>query len=396
MPSGYTWSESDRQRFVDVLLQQSSKYGFVLFDADTRIRAWSHGAHHLTGFSEGDVLGQPGSILFVPEDVEQGMDRHEFHEAGEFGFSTDERWHARKPEGRFWSSGVTRALHDDAGQVDGFLKIFRDATHLRTRMKYLENVAQEARLERESLELQVGTVAHELRNPMAPLKMAASLLKLRLPADPSLQQAVAIIDRQLDLLSTLVEDLVDQARLRAGKLRLEYGRHVLQDVVRDAISAVAARAAEQGITLHEAWPDVPLMVEVDAGRLQQVLVNLIGNAIKYTPGGGDVWITGTADQSHFLVRVRDNGQGIDATLLPQVFDAFTQAHAASTARGSGIGLGLALVKQLVTLHQGSAEVRSAGPGKGSEFIVRIPLRRPHGESQEPMPRWMSDGFAGRP
>jgi PAS domain S-box-containing protein len=396
VPSGYTWSESDRQRFVDVLLQQSSKYGFVLFDADTRIRAWSHGAHHLTGFSEGDVLGQPGSILFVPEDVEQGMDRHEFHEAGEFGFSTDERWHARKPEGRFWSSGVTRALHDDAGQVDGFLKIFRDATHLRTRMKYLENVAQEARLERESLELQVGTVAHELRNPMAPLKMAASLLKLRLPDDPSLQQAVAIIDRQLDLLSTLVEDLVDQARLRAGKLRLEYGRHVLQDVVRDAISAVAARAAEQGITLHEAWPDVPLVVEVDAGRLHQVLVNLIGNAIKYTPAGGDVWITGTADQSHFLVRVRDNGQGIDATLLPQVFDAFTQAHAASTARGSGIGLGLALVKQLVTLHQGSAEVRSAGPGKGSEFIVRIPVRRPHGESQEPMPRWMSDGFAGRP
>lgn len=386
MATGYAWSDSDRNRFSNVLLQRSVKYGFVLFDMACRIRAWSRGAHHITGFSESDVLGQPGSMLFVPEDVEQGLDRLEFHEARDFGFAQDERWHSRKSGGRFWSSGVTRALHDDAGRVDGYIKIFRDATHLRTRMKYLENVAQEAKVGRESLELMVGSVAHELRNPMAPLKAAAQLLELRAPDDPPVRQAVAVIHRQLDLLAGLVEDLVDQSRLHAGKLRLAYAQHALQDLLAEAISAVAPQAAEHGVTLHVLSPDIALMIEVDAGRLHQVLVNLLGNAIKYTPAGGDVWVTGTADQSHFLFRVRDNGRGIDAALLPQVFDAFTQAHDASTARGSGIGLGLALVKQLVALHQGTVEVRSDGPGKGSEFIVRIPLHRPQGESQEPMPR----------
>lgn len=386
MAATYAWSERDRERFTHILLQGSTQYGFVLFDADGRIRAWSHGAQHITGFAEDEVLGQPGSMLFVPEDVEQGMDRQEFSEAREFGFALDERWHARKEGARFWSSGMTLALHDDRGEVDRYLKLFRDATHMRTREKYLENIAQEARVRRDALEVLVGTIAHELRNPMAPLRGAAEVLQLRGSDDPYVREAVGIVRRQIDLLNRLVEDLVDQARVRAGKLRLEYAQLPLQPVLRDALAAVAPQAKAGGITLHASCPEIALPVEVDAGRLHQVLVNLIGNAIKYTPAGGDVWITGTADQTHFLVKVRDNGRGIDAGLLPKVFDAFTQAQDASTARGSGVGLGLALVKQLVALHQGTIEVRSDGPGKGSEFIVRIPLRRPQGETREPLPR----------
>jgi two-component system CheB/CheR fusion protein len=212
------------------------------------------------------------------------------------------------------------------------------------------------------------------------------VLQLRGSDDPYVSEAVAIVRRQIDLLNRLVEDLIDQARVRAGKLRLEYTQMPLQHMLRDAIAAVAPQAKANGITLRASCPEVALPVEVDEGRLHQVLVNLIGNAIKYTPAGGDVWVTGTADQTHFLVKVRDNGQGIDAELLPKVFDAFTQADDASTARGSGLGLGLALAKQLVTLHQGTIEARSDGPDKGSEFIVRIPLRRPQGETREPLPR----------
>jgi PAS domain S-box-containing protein len=384
--SMYGWSKRDRERFTHILLQGSTQYGFVLFDDAGRIRAWSHGAHHITGFEQDEVLGQPAGMLFVPEDVEQGMDRQELSEAREFGFALDERWHARKEGARFWSSGMTLALHGDAGDVDGYLKLFRDATLGRTRVKYLENVAQEARIRRDALEVLVGTIAHELRNPMAPLRGAAEILQLRGSDDPYVQEAVAIVRRQIDQLNRLVEDLVDQARVRAGKLRLVFTQLPLQRVLRDAAAAVAPQAKAGGITLHASCPDVDLPIEVDEGRLHQVLVNLIGNAIKYTPAGGQVWITGTADQTHFLVKVRDDGRGIDAELLPKVFDAFTQAHDASTARGSGIGLGLALVKQLVTLHQGTIEVRSDGPGKGSEFVVRIPLRQPQGEAREPMPR----------
>ena len=386
MTASYAWAASDRERFTDILLRDSTQFGFILFDGAGCIRAWSHGAEHITGFSESDVLHQPGAMLFVPEDVEQAMDRQEFTEACNFGFAQDERWHARKEGARFWSSGLTLAMHGADGRVDGYLKIFRDATHLRTRTKYLENVAQESMQRRKSLELLVGTIAHELRNPLAPLRGAAEVLQMRASGDPLAGEAVAIVMRQIDLLNRLVEDLVDQARMRAGKLRLDYAQLPLQRALREAITAVVPQAKTRDIALHVLCPEVPLVIEADEGRLHQVLVNLIGNAIKYTPAGGDVWITGTADQSHFLVKVRDNGQGIDAELLPKVFDAFTQAHEATTARGSGIGLGLALVKQLVTLHQGTVEVRSDGPGKGSEFIVRVPLRRPQGQTPEPMPR----------
>jgi two-component system CheB/CheR fusion protein len=129
---------------------------------------------------------------------------------------------------------------------------------------------------------------------------------------------------------------------------------------------------------------VPVQVEVDPDRMHQVIVNLLNNAIKFTPNGGSVVLLANVDQSHFLVQVKDTGKGIGPHLLPRIFDMFTQAEGAGSHRGEGLGVGLALVKQIVSLHQGSVEVRSEGKGKGSEFIVRIPLRQPRGPGPEPL------------
>jgi two-component system CheB/CheR fusion protein len=157
-----------------------------------------------------------------------------------------------------------------------------------------------------------------------------------------------------------------------------YGPAELQSLVANAITSCRPAAASKHIELHTSVPSVPIALELDAGRMHQVLVNLLNNAIKYTPSGGSVWFTATTDQTHALFLVRDNGIGVGPDLLPVIFDMFAQAQSADSQRGSGLGIGLALVKQVVELHLGTVEVESGGPGKGSEFIVRIPQRRPQG------------------
>jgi two-component system CheB/CheR fusion protein len=130
-------------------------------------------------------------------------------------------------------------------------------------------------------------------------------------------------------------------------------------------------------------PPVPVKVNVDARRLLQVVVNLLNNAIKYTQDGGNIWLTATVDQTHFVCYVKDDGQGISSELLPRIFEMFTQADSSHAERGAGLGIGLSVAKEIVSLHQGTIEVRSEGAGSGSEFTMRIPQRPPRGSEPEP-------------
>jgi signal transduction histidine kinase len=192
----------------------------------------------------------------------------------------------------------------------------------------------------------------------------------------ALQQPLEVMDRQMAFLERFVEDLVDMMRVQTGKLSLTYSTVSAQQLVAEALEVINEAAASRQVVVQPVLPAVPLHVEVDDKRMVQVLVNLLGNAIKFTQPGGSVWISITADRTHFFVFVKDNGKGIAPELLTQVFDAFTQAGGADTHRGEGIGIGLAVVKEIVALHKGTVEVQSKGEGKGSEFIVRMPLRKP--------------------
>ncbi len=377
-----SWQTSDGDALVDLLLRRSENHGVVFIDPDGRIRGWSHGACALTGFTDAETVGQSSAMLFTPEDRARGLDRHELDTARAVGTAEDERWHLRRDGSRFWSSGITMPLRSATDEVTGFVKIFRDGTHLRARMKYLENVLQEDRETRAQQDLFLGTLAHELRNPLMPLKTAVHLIRTQSGSDSRLEPSLRLMDRQLVFLERLVEDLVDLARVHAGKMRVVYQRVELQRVLNDALEACRGKAAEGGVQLQAVLPPVPLAVEVDPERLNQVVVNLLTNALKFTPAGGQVWLTATADRTHFLVFVRDTGLGIGPDLLPRIFDMFTQAPGADSHRGAGLGIGLALVKEVVSLHQGTVEVRSGGEGKGSEFIVRMPLARPQGSEPE--------------
>ena len=164
--------------------------------------------------------------------------------------------------------------------------------------------------------------------------------------------------------------------MRVGKFALSYASVVLQDVLRSAAEACESPAQSKGVELRVLLPGAPIEVELDQARIHQVVVNLLRNAIKFTPPTGWVALLATIDSAHVVIQVRDNGIGISAELLPRIFDMFTQAEGASSARGAGFGVGLAVAKDIVALHRGSLEVRSEGIGLGSEFAVRLPVRRP--------------------
>jgi two-component system CheB/CheR fusion protein len=384
-----SWQDEDARAFTELMLRKTRQHGVIFFDKELRIRGWNQGACFITGWTSQDVLGQSFAMTFAPEDRERKLPEHEAEVALETEAALDERWHQRKDGSRFWSGGVTVPLRSPSGEVAGFVKVFRDMTHLRARMKYLENQLRESNSRHHARDTFVGTIAHEMRNPLGPLHLALELMR-RVPDEAGRYgELIRIMDRQVGFLQRLVEDLVDLTRVQTGKMSIAYGTVELQRFLGDACDECRPAADAKGVALHLLSPQVPIEIEVDPHRLDQVVVNLVNNALKFTERGGAVWVSATVDQTDFVVSVKDNGRGIAPDLLPKIFDVFTQAQGAGSERGAGLGIGLALVKEIVALHQGTVEVRSEGPGKGSEFILRIPQRRPAGSQPEPLP--VADG-----
>jgi two-component system, chemotaxis family, CheB/CheR fusion protein len=224
----------------------------------------------------------------------------------------------------------------------------------------------------------LAMLAHELRNPLAPVLHAVQVLRLKGPADPLLRQQRDLIDRQIGQMKRLLDDLLDVARISRGRIQVRKEpvdlRAVLDMAAEAARPLMTARAHEFQVSL----PDQPLVVEADATRLTQVFTNLLSNASKYTDRGGRVWLTAVPQSepagASVAVSVRDTGVGMPPELLSRVFDLFAQSDQSLDRAQGGLGIGLTLVRRLVEMHGGTVEAHSAGPGQGSEFIVRLPLQ----------------------
>jgi PAS domain S-box-containing protein len=216
----------------------------------------------------------------------------------------------------------------------------------------------------------LATLAHELRNPLAPIRTALEILRLGGGADS--EETRAVLERQVQQLVRLVDDLLDVSRITRGKVELRKARVELAAVVNTAVETSQPLLAEAGHELTVALPVEPVHLDADQTRLAQVLANLLNNSARYTPRGGQVWLTAEATDAEVVVRVRDTGVGIPGAMLPRVFDMFTQVNRTLERTQGGLGIGLTLVRRLVELHGGRVEAHSAGPGQGSEFVVRLP------------------------
>jgi signal transduction histidine kinase len=232
----------------------------------------------------------------------------------------------------------------------------------------------------------IATLAHELRNPLGVLGNAAGLLEREQGMSPAGHRAQALIKRQIQRMTRLVDDLLDVSRISEGRLQLRRERLDLRVVVGHAVETVEPEIIERRQRLITALPPSPVWLQVDPWRLEQVFVNLLANASRYTDPAGEIAIFMHLRDDQVVVRFRDSGIGIAPDALPHVFEPFIQADPESARSRAGLGIGLALVRNLVTLHGGSVAAASAGLGRGSEFSVRLPWKSASG----------IDCVAGRP
>jgi signal transduction histidine kinase len=218
----------------------------------------------------------------------------------------------------------------------------------------------------------LAMVSHELRSPLASIQNAMRFLSSQTEQSPARQQMQALLERQVRQMTRLVDDLLDVSRSVNGRLQLQHERIDLRSVVSHALEALAPDIEARHHRLVTASPEAPVWLQADPCRLEQVFVNLIANAVKYTNAGGElaVWVHTRGSQA--VIRVRDSGIGMAPDVLPHVFDLFKQANEADPRSRSGLGIGLAVVRTLVELHGGSVTAASGGAGQGSEFTVRLP------------------------
>ena len=219
----------------------------------------------------------------------------------------------------------------------------------------------------------LATLAHELRNPLAPIRNALQILKMPRVDAATAERSRDMMERQVHHLVRLVDDLLDVSRVMRGKIELRRERVELATVVARAVETVQPLVDAQGHQLSVRLPPESLPLDADPVRLAQVVGNLLTNAAKYTEPDGRIWLTAERDGDVAVLRVRDTGIGIAPDMLPRIFELFVQVDHASTKAQGGLGIGLTLVKNLVEMHGGTVEARSDGLGKGSEFVVRLPL-----------------------
>ncbi|HEY8242565.1 MAG TPA: ATP-binding protein, partial [Casimicrobiaceae bacterium] len=286
---------------------------------------------------------------------------------------------------RDFSLRVKRTSDDEVGTlVDAFnamlAEVGRRADEIEASNRSLQTEMVERRSAEDALRAAdrrkdefLATLAHELRNPLAPLRNGLALLKLADERPDIARGARDMMERQLDQMVRLVDDLLDVSRIATGKLALRRARVDLKDVITAAVETARPFIAARNHRLELALPDEPMPLEADATRLAQVFANLLNNAARYTDPGGHITIDAKAGGREVIVRVVDNGIGIDPAMLDKVFELFAQADQSLERPTAGLGVGLTLARSLVALHGGTVIARSEGRGKGSEFVVRLPL-----------------------
>jgi signal transduction histidine kinase len=264
--------------------------------------------------------------------------------------------------GRWFTVYVSRVGGEGSRQL---AVVFNDITEMKTAERELRDAA---RRKDEFL----AVLAHELRNPLAPIRSATQFLRLVQLPEPEMRRPVEMIDRQVALMTRLIDDLLDVARITRGIVELQPECVAFTDVARVAAELAAADIEARGHTLVTDWAAAHVVIQADRHRLAQVFGNLLANAARYTPAGGRITFAAHVDGDALEAAVGDNGIGIPSAKLGEIFEMFTQLHP-SRERQGGLGIGLTIARQLVELHRGTIEARSEGEGRGSTFVVRLPI-----------------------
>ncbi len=309
------------------LVQNIKDHSIFMMDLEGNITTWNAEAEKIIGYTEEEVLGRNFSIIFTADDLQAGKSKEELRLAKEDGRAEDERWHVRKGGSRFWALGIVTPMHDARGKLTGFSKILRDMTD----RKRAEEALQQADRHKDEF---LATLAHELRNPMVPLRNGLQLLRMTTEPEAR-EQARAMMERQLGQMVRLVDDLLDISRISRNKLELRKARIELWAVIQSAVETARPQIEANGHTLTVALPPAPVYLDADLTRLAQVFWNLLNNSAKYTEPGGHISLTAEVRGTEAVVTVEDTGIGIPAEALPHLFEMFSQVDRNLERRRAG-------------------------------------------------------------
>ena len=360
--------------------------------ADGVIKSWSSGAEETFGWSKSEAIGQRAHKLLRTESARPLAEI-------EAELNAQGRWegilmHTRKDGGRIVVASRWALRREQSGKAGMVLEINRDITRQTTAEESIARLNQELMEASRRKDNFLATLAHELRNPLAPITNSLSLLKMANLSDAERTRARDVIERQVGQMARLLDDLFDVSRITHGKLELRRERVALAQVVETATEIARPMIKKGGQELIVALGPRPLYVDADPVRLAQIISNLLANAVKYSNAGNRIWLTVEASENQITVSVRDEGIGISPKMLPRVFDIFAQGEGAAIRAQGGMGIGLALVRALTELHGGTVQARSEGAsGKGSEFIVHLPALFPFDE-RGPVDRRVSGSPSG--
>jgi PAS domain S-box-containing protein len=346
-----------------LLVENVRDYAIFMLDQSGNVMSWNSGARAINGYEAHEIIGKPLSTFYTPQDIEEGKPEAELEAAKLFGRVENEGWRVRKDGTVYWVNAIVSAIRGADGTLLGYAKVTRDMTERRR----LEELERSSRRMNEFLAM----LAHELRNPLAPIRNAVSVMQLEELPTPALRNCRDIIDRQLTHVTRLVDDLLDIGRLSTGKVKLRLEIVRVAEVVNRSLEAAKPLIESRRHQLVVDLPSRPIYVNADPTRLAQILQNLLVNAAKYTQDGGRITVKTEEANGFVTISVGDNGRGIARQDLDAIFELFRQAHADSPTE-SGLGIGLTLARSLSEMHGGTLEARSAGLGQGSTFTVRLP------------------------
>jgi PAS domain S-box-containing protein len=370
-----------------LLVEGVADYAIFMLDANGYVQTWNAGAERIKGYRAEEIIGRHFSGFYPPNVAAGGWPEHELQTAAETGRFVDEGWRVRKDGSMFWANVTITALRDADGKLRGFAKLTRDLSE----RKRAEALEAEGAQRRQMLEAErdariaaqraahikdefLATLSHELRTPLnSILGWTQILRKQENPKPEELRRGMEVIERNTRAQAQLIEDLLDLSRIMAGRIRLDVQQISIADAARWAIESAEPTAQAKGVHLESILDPRAGSISADPARLQQVFWNLLSNAIKFTPKGGKVQALLQRVNSSVEFSVSDTGVGIPAHFLPHVFDRFSQKDSSTTRRYGGLGLGLAISKQLMELHGGSLEAASPGEGQGATFVARLPV-----------------------
>ena len=363
-------AEESQARLAAIV--ESSDDAIIGKSLEGRILSWNAGAERIFGHTAAEAIGRSITLIIPAERWEEERSILAHLGRGE-RVEHFETVRLTKDGRRIDVSLTSSPVRDGSGRIVGASKVARDITARKQseeEMARLYAQLQEADHRKDEF---LATLAHELRNPLAPISNSLQLLRLSDDLSPAVERVRAIMESQANHLVRLVDDLLDASRITRGKIVLRKERVELAAIVTSAVETSRPLIEAAGHQLAITLPVEPLTLEADPVRLTQVLVNLLNNAAKYTEKGGQIWLAARCRGDETVISVRDTGVGIPADMLPRVFDMFSQVDRTLSRAQGGLGIGLALARRFVEMHEGRIEAHSHGPGKGSEFVLYLPL-----------------------